>query len=620
MTVETNDTVERYTISGTGPYAFSFRIFDEDDLTVTAISAAGAPVSLTITTHYTVAGVDDEDGGSVTLVAGAATTYSGYTLDIRSNTPDTQPTSIRNQGAFLPEIHEDALDRLSRQIQDLSRKVRASLRYPDDEITDGVAPAVASRKGRYLFSNAVTGALEWVTSIATTALNQALFNQYQADSDPYKRTAAEIAASVTPTDYSYLPLNVRRYGASPSASASANTIAINNASRVANWAGGGTVYIPTGDYSVDSTLLFYATPNLGQTVFRGDGKVSTTLSYTGSAAAFGVSAASTRVYDCGIEHLTVVNDGTGTIGLDLDSVSTSHFEHVTITDFPTAARLHSTIEGGCLYTRWYDVTAQMDGSAVVGFHVDALASNATHFIACRYNGPNNTVGTAWKMVDALGVTVTDCDIDQVLVGFDLTAPSGAGFTDYNIIKGNRIELCGTVYSLGANVRFTRIFGNTYQSNTVILSDAGTYTYFMDPPFSSAERYADTGSASGNRRFQNNADQGANPFVVIADNTASTAGAIALQIENTSSGGILAKGSVSGAEKFSIDSGGKLNIQTVVLKQVAPTVAASQIGLGSTTQSTVGAAGGASALPATPSGYLIINVAGTNRVVPFYPVS
>lgn len=201
MTVETNDTVERYTVSGVGPYAFSFRVFDEDEITVTAISAGLVPMPLTITTDYTVSGVDGEDGGTVTLVSGTATTYAGYTLDIRSNTAEYQPTSIRNQGRFLPEIHEDAFDRMSRQIQDLSRKTRASLRYPDDEIADAVAPAVASRKGRYLFSNVVTGAWEWVTSIATTALSQTIFDQYQADSQPYKRTAAEVAASVTPVNY-----------------------------------------------------------------------------------------------------------------------------------------------------------------------------------------------------------------------------------------------------------------------------------------------------------------------------------------------------------------------------------------------------------------------------------
>lgn len=40
----------------------------------------------------------------------------------------------------------------------------------------------------------------------------------------------------------------------------------------------------------------------------------------------------------------------------------------------------------------------------------------------------------------------------------------------------------------------------------------------------------------------------------------------------------------------------------------------------TTQTTVGAAGGASALPATPTGYLTINLGNGPVVVPYYAVS
>lgn len=50
---------------------------------------------------------------------------------------------------------------------------------------------------------------------------------------------------------------------------------------------------------------------------------------------------------------------------------------------------------------------------------------------------------------------------------------------------------------------------------------------------------------------------------------------------------------------------------------AAAVAAGQIAYGGTTATTVGAAGGASALPATPVGYIVINVAGTNMKVPYY---
>ena len=40
----------------------------------------------------------------------------------------------------------------------------------------------------------------------------------------------------------------------------------------------------------------------------------------------------------------------------------------------------------------------------------------------------------------------------------------------------------------------------------------------------------------------------------------------------------------------------------------------------TTQTTVGAAGAASALPATPTGYLTITIGTTDYVVPFYEAS
>lgn len=40
----------------------------------------------------------------------------------------------------------------------------------------------------------------------------------------------------------------------------------------------------------------------------------------------------------------------------------------------------------------------------------------------------------------------------------------------------------------------------------------------------------------------------------------------------------------------------------------------------TTQTTVGGAGGASALPATPTGYLIINLGNGPVIVPYYAIS
>lgn len=393
------------------------------------------------------------------------------------------------------------------------------------------------------------------------------------------QTSAETSAGVTPTNYAYSPLNVLRYGAD-STGVSDSSTAINNAIKVANYGGGGTVSIPAGTYKIASTINFLTTPNLGQVVIQGAGKVGTTLNYTGLAAAVGVGAASTRIFDCGVKDMTIVNSGgTGTVGLDMDSVSTSHFEHVTITNFPTAARLHSTINGGAVYTRWYDVTAQMSGSPTAGFSVDAVGSNAAHFIACRYNGPGNTVGTAWKIVDAIGTTVTDCDIDQCLVAFALTAPSGAGFCDYNIIKGNRIEFCGTVYSIGANVRFTKIFGNAYQSNTTFISDSGIFNDVWDPPANCVEYIAGSGLTAyntGSRSLVNKADPGgAFPFVLVDDTVSSTAGASGMNLLKSASNGMYIQGYLSGTLKFQVSAPGGVGFYGASAPTARPNVTGSK---------------------------------------------
>lgn len=59
--------------------------------------------------------------------------------------------------------------------------------------------------------------------------------------------------------------------------------------------------------------------------------------------------------------------------------------------------------------------------------------------------------------------------------------------------------------------------------------------------------------------------------------------------------------------------------SVVLTAVAPTVTAGQIGLGSTTNFTIGANGGAAGLTALPVGYIVVNVGGTAYQVPYYNI-
>jgi hypothetical protein len=72
-----------------------------------------------------------------------------------------------------------------------------------------------------------------------------------------------------------------------------------------------------------------------------------------------------------------------------------------------------------------------------------------------------------------------------------------------------------------------------------------------------------------------------------------------------------------AQVAGIDASGNFSAVSGTFTGPAPTAAAGQVSFGNGTQTTVGAAGSASALPSAPTGYLIINVAGTERVIPFY---
>ena len=122
MTISSSANRNGYTGNDTtATYNYSYKIFQESDLTVTVRNTTtDVETTLTITTDYTVTGVGETSGGTIVLVdAGqdwiSASSYldTGYTLSIRRIVGLTQETDIRNQGDFYPEAHEDQFDKLT---------------------------------------------------------------------------------------------------------------------------------------------------------------------------------------------------------------------------------------------------------------------------------------------------------------------------------------------------------------------------------------------------------------------------------------------------------------------------------------------------------------------------
>jgi hypothetical protein len=128
MTVSSSTSKVSYNGNGsTTVFAYTFKVFDQDDLTVIARSSTGTETTQTITTNYTVSGVGDANGGNVTMVTAPA---SGETLTILREQPLTQGLDLVPNDPFPAGSMEDSLDKLTFMVQtheeEIARSIKAS--------------------------------------------------------------------------------------------------------------------------------------------------------------------------------------------------------------------------------------------------------------------------------------------------------------------------------------------------------------------------------------------------------------------------------------------------------------------------------------------------------------
>lgn len=150
MAVATTASKAQFNGSGTtGPFTFNFRFYNNSEITVIKTSSTGVDTTLAETTNYTLTGSNSYAGGSVSLLVALAV---GELLTIYRTIPLTQPTDLRNQGAFFAETHEDAFDRLTMVTQQLQEQVDRSVKVgvtsdvtPDEYLADAEAAAAAAQ-------------------------------------------------------------------------------------------------------------------------------------------------------------------------------------------------------------------------------------------------------------------------------------------------------------------------------------------------------------------------------------------------------------------------------------------------------------------------------------------
>jgi hypothetical protein len=128
MTVSSTTVKNSYSGNGsTTVFAYTYRIFADSDLQVIIRSAAGTETTKTITTHYTVAGAGDANGGSVTFTPGNVPTAT-ETVVLRREVPQTQAIDYIANDPFPAESHEEGLDRATMNIQQLQEEVDRSIK------------------------------------------------------------------------------------------------------------------------------------------------------------------------------------------------------------------------------------------------------------------------------------------------------------------------------------------------------------------------------------------------------------------------------------------------------------------------------------------------------------
>jgi hypothetical protein len=128
MTVSSSTNRVSYAGNGsTTVFPYTYKIFDQDDLTVILRAANGTETTKTITSDYTVSGVGNAGGGNVTMLTAPA---SGETLVILREQDLIQELDIVPNDPFPADSLEGALDKLTFMVQQheetLGRTIKAS--------------------------------------------------------------------------------------------------------------------------------------------------------------------------------------------------------------------------------------------------------------------------------------------------------------------------------------------------------------------------------------------------------------------------------------------------------------------------------------------------------------
>lgn len=431
------------------------------------------------------------------------------------------------------------------------------------------------------------------------------------------RTPLEIANGVMPTNYAYLPGDIRRYGNSdPTAITSSGTF---NSS------------------AADSTTGILAAFQSGHTVLGGGRNCGykcaqsipitnnmdfdaqdCTIYWTADVAGFTNSTGGAVLYPNIRGRLRARSNVASTHAmLDVVDVNRGYFDiaqadrGVAAMSWAYAVRIRTSVSTS-LWNKFMPMEVNTVNTGAIS--IEAVNCNENVFFGFKLlNDATILLPYGLKITGGGGNQFFDLDLEASF------STNGAG-NAYGVQFGgseNRIfNLRTEGYSNSAS--FNGINWNGVVGNQVLGH------YFLG--FGGVSAY--TGTADGNTWFEaggTGAITLGGSSVVVGKSTSapSAVGSVGL---NTTSDRFMGVTSAVGARDFTqtpaletqdMNGNALTNVSNIILTGAASSPGAGKVNIGSTNATTVGAAGGATALPATPLGYLI-GFVGTQQVkIPYY---
>ncbi len=407
MTISTTTIKNSYSGNGsTSVFNYTFKITDDDHIQVIIRSASGSESVKTKNSHYTVSGVGNAGGGSVTFTAGSFP-VSGETVVLRRLTPQTQGLDLIENDPMPAENIETAYDKLTAITQELQEQIDRSIKV----------------------SRTTTISNPELTSDATQRAGKLLGFDSNGDLDGT-------------IDGSAVAANATAAAASATAAAGSATSAAASAQQAQNVAGGGTVKITSNDTTLAllndkiavGTGITKSTLNSG-----GNEQLQLAVSGITSAEVYGFNLSyvpSTINYSVAVQSVGGANKyfilGEQQKTLELLEGNTYIFDH------PSAHPLRFSTDSGntSAYTTGVTIVSSTRVQIVV-----ATGAPTLYYYCSNHAAMGGQANTPAPFDNNLQVTTTNQGADNITnnqyAAFDDVLFSASGFT-FSLSNGSLI--------------------------------------------------------------------------------------------------------------------------------------------------------------------------------------